>query len=92
MKASLTHMVTSTHLFRENLECHVFSPVIRDVNIINVLNVGEHWPERSEPRRSLGGSMSAQTLLTLARFLYREPGVEGEKADRHCHSIFKKIP
>lgn len=92
MKASLLHMVTSTHLFRENLECHLFSPVVRDVNVINVLNTGGCRPERSESRRSLGGSPSAQMLLTSARFLYREPGVEGEKAEGHRHSVFTKNP
>lgn len=92
MKASLIHMVTSTHLFRGNLECHVFSPVIRDVNVINVSNISERWPERSESRRSLGGSTSAQMLLISARFLYREPGMEGEKAEGHCHSSSKKSP
>lgn len=93
MKASLMLMVTSTHLFRENLKCHTFSPVVRDVNATNSLKISVCRLERSESRRFFCGKMSAQMFLTLPQFLHRQADTEGEKAVRHGHSqSLKKSP
>lgn len=61
MKASLLHMVTSTHSLRENPECHVF---FSDHKRCEYNKFKQQWVlvDRSE---------SAQARLTWAWFLYR---------------------